>query len=380
MCTALRKDIFTSVGQKFLSMSYFINPVTPDVAPDYRTFIDKPICLSDIETKIKKGQYETPESFDYDMMSIFDNANLYNSLKYNLIMLEYADAGLRSYRKLYGPWIKKIQDKNVQVLEVSATISRGAMGGNANGSKFSLSSKQSAANLSMLMGGPAGGGGGQKRALSPMVPSSSSSGNLASMGGGGGGGGKRMRLLSPGASLPTTTTATTTTASTANSAAAAAAAAFQTTTSSSIAPSSTLSSLALPRSRSSALFDVPSATPPPSRSFEEILSEVMSDFVLREDSEMEEWERECMRFLRELKKHPWLNGKIRPKGLQVVFNCPVVQLWPEMEDAYLEKVRAPNKQKHRTKYKTISSPFYFSLFFFSVPFTFHLYLSLLSLI
>jgi len=61
LCQTLRKDQFQSRGLKYDTMVYFIQPVQDAEVPDYRVYIEKPTCLTDIENRIKRGFYKTPE-------------------------------------------------------------------------------------------------------------------------------------------------------------------------------------------------------------------------------------------------------------------------------------------------------------------------------
>jgi len=238
------------------------------------------------------------------MMLIFDNAIHYNSLKAGFVMLEYGYAGGRAWRKLYTPWIKKISDNPQSVLDCSrGTAASGSIGGdkgNAPIGGFSMSREATQANMNLMLGG--------KRALSPAQPGSA----LAA-----GGGAKRQRLMSP---IGTSTAATTTLTGTLSAA----------------TSSSSLFSFGLPLAAPiSALQAV--------LSFDQLLAEVVSDYDMRNNEEMEVWERECNVFLRELKKHPWLSGKMRPKGekFQVIFTCPVTKLWPTLTDEYARRIKQP---------------------------------------
>lgn len=60
---------------------FFFRPVDPeqDRAPDYFKIIVSPMSLYDVQQKIDKNQYETPEEFIKDMRLIWHDAKQYNA-------------------------------------------------------------------------------------------------------------------------------------------------------------------------------------------------------------------------------------------------------------------------------------------------------------
>ncbi len=53
--------------------------------------------------------------------------------------------------------------------------------------------------------------------------------------------------------------------------------------------------------------------------------------------DLENWESDCIRFLRQLTKHPWITAD-RPK---YIFHVPVEFMFPEIKDSYSEKIEKP---------------------------------------
>jgi hypothetical protein len=146
--------------------------------------------------------------------------------------------------------VKKIADKATTCIDITRGGPRGSLGGSA-GSSFKMSQKVTEQNMKMMLGG-----GGNKRALSPQPPGAADDG---------GGLAKRMRLSGPAGSASASTTSLT-----------------------SLMSSSPLGS--------------PSSAPAqPTKTVEVLIGEVMSDFGMRPEYSMGEWERECLLFLKELK-------------------------------------------------------------------------------
>ncbi|XP_076825908.1 bromodomain adjacent to zinc finger domain protein 2B-like isoform X3 [Clavelina lepadiformis] len=58
--------------------TWFLFPVDPKVAPDYRKIIKKPMDFDTIENRLKKGRYKLPEQFSADVRLVFDNCQIYN--------------------------------------------------------------------------------------------------------------------------------------------------------------------------------------------------------------------------------------------------------------------------------------------------------------
>lgn len=57
----------------------------------------------------------------------------------------------------------------------------------------------------------------------------------------------------------------------------------------------------------------------------------------RQIKDLEGWEAECMKFMRQLMKHPWVSAE-RPK---YIFHVPVSIIFPEIGDSYAAKIKNP---------------------------------------
>lgn len=63
-----------------------------------------------VERKIRSSLYETPEDFEYDMLLIFRNCELYHSVKKNEHRVALAKFGAKQFRKLLTPKIRAWED------------------------------------------------------------------------------------------------------------------------------------------------------------------------------------------------------------------------------------------------------------------------------
>lgn len=63
-------------GQKHTLIEPFMQPVPLDVFSDYTELVKQPICMEDIERKLKR--YQTIGHFSADMLLVFDNCRTYN--------------------------------------------------------------------------------------------------------------------------------------------------------------------------------------------------------------------------------------------------------------------------------------------------------------
>jgi len=80
-CKKIIQDIMSESGS-----FYFYRPVDPvkDGAPDYYSIIDKPMSFFDIQEKLDKKLYKTPNEFINDVRTIWRNAKLYNSPEHTI--------------------------------------------------------------------------------------------------------------------------------------------------------------------------------------------------------------------------------------------------------------------------------------------------------
>jgi hypothetical protein len=57
----------------------------------------------------------------------------------------------------------------------------------------------------------------------------------------------------------------------------------------------------------------------------------------RQGKDLDGWELDCLKFLRQLQKHPWISAE-RPK---YIFHVPVELIFPEIREAYNAKIKYP---------------------------------------
>lgn len=57
---------------------FFLQPVTPEIAPDYRDIIKDPIDLGTMKAKVLDGDYNQMETFIADLALMFQNCKTYN--------------------------------------------------------------------------------------------------------------------------------------------------------------------------------------------------------------------------------------------------------------------------------------------------------------
>ena len=61
------------------SQRIFLNPVTDDIAPGYSKIIQEPMCMTMIENKASKRQYQSMSRFERDVLLMFSNCIRYNT-------------------------------------------------------------------------------------------------------------------------------------------------------------------------------------------------------------------------------------------------------------------------------------------------------------
>lgn len=73
--------IFSDVIIFFSSGRYanlFLHPVTDEIAPEYTSTVHRPMDLSTIKKNIESGTIRSTDSFQRDIMLMFQNAIMYN--------------------------------------------------------------------------------------------------------------------------------------------------------------------------------------------------------------------------------------------------------------------------------------------------------------
>jgi len=80
----------------------FEQPVNVALFPDYPKYVQMPMDLSTVESKVKSGAYETAEDFEFDINLIFRNCEAYNGPKKNTHIVAMAKYCSKTFRKLYS--------------------------------------------------------------------------------------------------------------------------------------------------------------------------------------------------------------------------------------------------------------------------------------
>lgn len=74
-CREVLNKILKALGQ---DRSVFYDPVNPQILPDYYRVVTHPIFLKDIEGKLLRRQYTSPQDFANDVRQHWANVKLYN--------------------------------------------------------------------------------------------------------------------------------------------------------------------------------------------------------------------------------------------------------------------------------------------------------------
>ncbi|KAK8834554.1 hypothetical protein M9Y10_027555 [Tritrichomonas musculus] len=118
-CSQVCKEQFYHICQDIVQQivgtdgsSYFFRPVDPekDGAPDYYLIIMTPMSLFDVQDKLDKKLYNTPEEFIKDMDQIFINAKIYNMNTHPIY--KAAEVLANKFSILSARLPRKIQDLN----------------------------------------------------------------------------------------------------------------------------------------------------------------------------------------------------------------------------------------------------------------------------
>ncbi|KAJ3590805.1 hypothetical protein NHX12_008753 [Muraenolepis orangiensis] len=65
----------------------FLQPVTDDIAPGYHSIVHRPMDLSTIKRNIEGGVVRSTAVFQRDVMLMFHNAVMYNSLDHDVFLM-----------------------------------------------------------------------------------------------------------------------------------------------------------------------------------------------------------------------------------------------------------------------------------------------------
>ena len=75
----------------------FLNPVTDDIAPNYTSVIQKPICIRDIEDKAMNDEYRSFEEYRDDVLLMFQNCIIYNIGKQSFLHVFWIPTDILSH-------------------------------------------------------------------------------------------------------------------------------------------------------------------------------------------------------------------------------------------------------------------------------------------
>jgi hypothetical protein len=108
----LRALTYTDKATKITepAMGPFEKPVSLAAFADYAQYVNEPMDLQAVERKIKAGQYETPEDFEYDVNLIFRNCEVYNARRNGDHLVAMAKFGGRQFRKMFYSKMRAFED------------------------------------------------------------------------------------------------------------------------------------------------------------------------------------------------------------------------------------------------------------------------------
>lgn len=240
---------------------------------DYLQFVRTPMCLEQVERKVKMGQYDTPEDFEYDVHLIFKNCEAYNAPKKSEHMVALGKYATKIFRKLFIQRMKAYENPELAV--------------DKKRSSTSPASEQPMKKVKVESGSTQGA----------------------------------PRILIASASIASTPVATVVVNAPPRA------------KSVSLKPPSGVSGKV--KSNSVVLSNVKPNQPVP---LHVAIAQVKERFPLRRPYKLlQDWEGSCAKFFKELMRHPWISAA-RPK---FIFHVPVPVLFPELRDAYVNKVKRP---------------------------------------
>jgi len=280
----LRAATYTDKSAKITEKAtlHFEKPVDTTIFTDYPQFVETPMDLETVDRKIESGSYETPEDFEYDVALIFKNCEWYNGPKKNFHMINLGKHTAKIFRKLFAEKMRGGSVGKRPALPTSANrVPAASIGGKGAGKVAS-----------------AGKVGGKKRPASPAPEERPS---------------KRVSIKGPSRTASKSVSSS---------------------SSGKPAPKSkVVKKLAKSPTPKIALTN-PSAPVP----MHVAIASIKESYPgRRQNKDLEGWEAECLKFMRQLMKHPWVSAE-RPK---YIFHVPVPILFPEIRDSYAAKIEHP---------------------------------------
>lgn len=87
-----------------------MNPVSAKDVPDYHSVIKKPICLRDIQYKLRKHCYMNFRHFELDLLLIVENCTTYNKGKASAWLIDQASELWKVYQQLCAQHATALQE------------------------------------------------------------------------------------------------------------------------------------------------------------------------------------------------------------------------------------------------------------------------------
>mmetsp|Transcript_33301 Transcript_33301/g.80531 ORF Transcript_33301/g.80531 Transcript_33301/m.80531 type:complete len:834 (+) Transcript_33301:265-2766(+) len=100
----LRAATYTDRSAKITEKAtlHFEKPVDSEIFTDYPQYVETPMDLETVDRKIESGSYICPEDFEYDVSLIFKNCLDYNGPKKNMHMVTLGKHTAKIFRKLFA--------------------------------------------------------------------------------------------------------------------------------------------------------------------------------------------------------------------------------------------------------------------------------------
>mmetsp|Transcript_3177 Transcript_3177/g.7062 ORF Transcript_3177/g.7062 Transcript_3177/m.7062 type:complete len:894 (-) Transcript_3177:256-2937(-) len=276
----LRAATYTDRSAKITerATTLFEKPVDITVFTDYPQFVETPMDLETVDRKIEAGSYVTPEDFEYDIALIFKNCERYNGPKKNIHMVNLGKNTAKIFRKLFAEKLRGGSAAKRPTLPTS-------------------SSRMPPASMGGKSGKGAGKVAGKKRPASPAPDERQT---------------KRVSIKGPSRT------------------------ASKSASNSSSGKSAPKSKAGKKLAKATPKIIAPiSSGPIP---MHVAIASIKESYPgRRQIKDLEGWEAECMKFMRQLMKHPWVSAE-RPK---YIFHVPVPILFPDIRDTYAAKIENP---------------------------------------
>ena len=87
----------------------FLEPVDLKDFPDYEEFIDAPMDLGTVRSKLEGRKYQAPEQFARDMRRIWNNCKIYN--QHGTAIWHVADYMSKQFERLYHAWVLEFRER-----------------------------------------------------------------------------------------------------------------------------------------------------------------------------------------------------------------------------------------------------------------------------